>query len=258
MTAPDSTVFAVLDALVAVEGPTDLLDALAHHLGAPSRAAANAWLRVEPDGTARGSDGVLGGPGPALASALIALNAIALARCRGLALHAGVVADGARALALPGVSGTGKSTLVAACLQRGLTYVSDEALVLDRSTGAVRPYPRPLGLAPWTVRHLGLAVPVTLPEAHVPPASLTSRVAEGRLALAHVVVPVRASEPPSLAPVHRASAAQVLLQRAFNHFEDPVGSLGLVVDAVRAAECWQLDYDDPVSGAELLVGLLSG
>lgn len=59
------------------------------------------------------------------------------------AVHAGAVLWGERALLLPGVTHTGKSSLVAELLRRGATYFSDEYALID-SDGHVHPYPRPL------------------------------------------------------------------------------------------------------------------
>ncbi len=60
-------------------------------------------------------------------------------------IHAGVVGWRGRAIMLPGKSHSGKSTLVAALVEAGATYYSDEYAVLDRE-GRVHPYPRPLSL----------------------------------------------------------------------------------------------------------------
>ncbi|HJQ44328.1 MAG TPA: hypothetical protein VJ831_14665 [Jatrophihabitantaceae bacterium] len=62
-----------------------------------------------------------------------------------IAVHAGVVAVRDRAIVLPGSSMAGKSTLVAALLELGATYFSDEFALLD-DQGLVWPYPRPLTL----------------------------------------------------------------------------------------------------------------
>lgn len=58
-------------------------------------------------------------------------------------VHAGVVAIDGRALVLPGRSASGKTTLIAALLQAGAVYGSDEYAVLSPD-GRVHPYPRPL------------------------------------------------------------------------------------------------------------------
>ncbi len=62
-----------------------------------------------------------------------------------LFVHAGVVGWQGKAILLPGRSYSGKSTLVAALLQAGATYYSDEYALLD-ARGRVHPYPKPLSL----------------------------------------------------------------------------------------------------------------
>jgi hypothetical protein len=64
---------------------------------------------------------------------------------RRLFLHAGVVGWQGRAIVIPGQSMSGKSSLVAALLEAGATYYSDEYAVLD-DHGLVHPYPRALCL----------------------------------------------------------------------------------------------------------------
>lgn len=60
-------------------------------------------------------------------------------------VHAGVVAIGGRGLMVPGSSLSGKSTLIAALLRAGATYLSDECAVIG-TDGRVAPYARPLVL----------------------------------------------------------------------------------------------------------------
>lgn len=60
-------------------------------------------------------------------------------------VHAGVVALGGRALVLPGLSFSGKTTLVAALIAAGATYLSDEFAVLD-ADGLVHPYAKSLSI----------------------------------------------------------------------------------------------------------------
>jgi hypothetical protein len=69
-------------------------------------------------------------------------------RARGrVFVHAGVVASRGKALLVPGRSFSGKSRLVAALVNAGATYYSDEYAVLDRR-GRVHPFPTPLSLRP--------------------------------------------------------------------------------------------------------------
>jgi len=60
-------------------------------------------------------------------------------------VHAGVVGWKNRAILIPGLSHTGKTTLVHRLIRAGATYYSDEYAVLDER-GHVHPYPRPLGM----------------------------------------------------------------------------------------------------------------
>jgi hypothetical protein len=83
-----------------------------------------------------------------------------------LFLHAGVVGWRERAIVIPGASMSGKSSLVAALLEAGATYYSDEYAVLD-ARGRVHAYPRALALrdgrpAPSASR-AGAAPPAPLP-----------------------------------------------------------------------------------------------
>jgi hypothetical protein len=62
-----------------------------------------------------------------------------------LFVHAGVVGWQGKAIAIPGRSFSGKTTLVAELVRAGATYYSDEYAVLDQQ-GLVHPYPRQLSI----------------------------------------------------------------------------------------------------------------
>lgn len=68
--------------------------------------------------------------------------AAASARTRAF-VHAGAVLVDGEVVLIPGRSGTGKTSLVAALIRAGAMYLSDEYAVIDRH-GRVHPYPRPL------------------------------------------------------------------------------------------------------------------
>lgn len=72
-------------------------------------------------------------------------TAIALAAPGLVFVHAGVVAVDGRAIVLPGRSMAGKTTLTAALVRAGATYLSDEYAPLD-ADGLVHPYPRRLSV----------------------------------------------------------------------------------------------------------------
>jgi hypothetical protein len=60
-------------------------------------------------------------------------------------VHAGVVAVDGRAVAVPGSTHTGKTTLTQALVAAGAVYYSDEFAVID-AAGLVHPYPKPLSI----------------------------------------------------------------------------------------------------------------
>jgi len=64
---------------------------------------------------------------------------------RRIFVHAGVVGWKDWAILMPGLSQSGKTTLVDQLIRAGATYYSDEYAVLD-GRGRVHPYPRPLGM----------------------------------------------------------------------------------------------------------------
>jgi hypothetical protein len=187
---------------------------------------------------------------------LMVLNAQSINDCRGYAVHAGAVARNGAVVAFPAVSGTGKSTLTAACLRAGLLYVSDEALVLDWEDGAVRSYPKPLTLSAWSAEAVGLVTPPDgLAERPVTAAELGGDVAVGPLALAHVVLLERGSTDLEARP--RPDIATALLRHSFNHHRRPVQAFALATLMARSAHCWTLRYNNPADGAELVAELLS-
>ncbi len=70
---------------------------------------------------------------------------VALLARRRVFVHAGAVGWQGRAIVVPGASGSGKSSLVAALVRAGATYYSDEFAVFD-TRGRVLPYSKPLYL----------------------------------------------------------------------------------------------------------------
>src|SRR3954454_547841 len=74
-----------------------------------------------------------------------------------VAVHAGVVADGDRAIVIPGLSFSGKSTLVRSLVQAGAVYYSDEYAMLDED-GRVPPSARKLSFRPPDGQPVDLAV----------------------------------------------------------------------------------------------------
>ncbi len=113
----------------------------------------------------------------AVDAVLAACNRIASTRSVGaVRLHGGAVARDGRAVAICGTSGSAKSTLVAALVQLGWQYLTDEVVIVDAPTLGVTAYPKWIDLAPDAVQRLGLepaaAVGPSGRKLHLPPASL--------------------------------------------------------------------------------------
>ena len=84
----------------------------------------------------------------------LALNA---ADC--IFIESGVVADNGRAILLPGPALSGKTTLVAALVNAGCAYYSDQYAVLD-ARGRVHPYARPVAFSSQNHGHAATPLPV--------------------------------------------------------------------------------------------------
>lgn len=249
---------AALDSVVRISAPEPVVAALRGLL--PAASARSPTHVVNVAATARGyaiSDAStlhVSTLAEAVIVVLTVVNRVVLEQCQSLAMHAGAVAVGSAVAAFPGESGAGKSTLVAACLQAGCGYVSDEALVCELD-GRVRPYPKPLTLLDWSLDRLGLP-PAATGERPVTVAELGGTETSGPLALSHVLLLERGLGRPRMAPVSRALAASTLLTHAFNHYRQPAASMTTVADLVRQAQCWRLRYDEPEAAAEVVRGLL--
>lgn len=182
------------------------------------------------------------------------LNRHVIGRYRGLSFHAGVVSCPSGAIAFPGGSGQGKSSLVAAMSSTGFGYVSDEALCVEPDTGKVTPYPKPLGLAPWSTGRLGIEA---ADEVMVDPQMFGSVSVEDRLELRHLVSFRRRQGPPALTPLPRSSAVTILLANSFNHYKRPAAAFEIVTRLARESKTWLLEYDDAFDAAELLADRLN-
>jgi len=144
----------VLGTAVAIAAPAPLLTELRMVLAdlepAPSAdreltlAPTNRGFDLHDDGRTirRGVD-----PDIAAATVVWRLNAIAGESATHVLLHGACVVDPlGGAVLLPGGTGAGKSTLTAACVTAGLTYLSDELAAIDGGAGTITPYTKPLAL----------------------------------------------------------------------------------------------------------------
>jgi hypothetical protein len=146
------------------------------------------------------------------------LQSMIATRVPGLTLvHAGVVASDHRALILPGGSGAGKTTLVAALVAAGADYGSDEFAAVDRD-GRVHAYPRPLAFRSGTAG-----------ETRIAPDALGARVLSGPLPVGAVLfttfVPGAVV---SLRPLPVSEVALGLLQHAPGARDNPAKTIAIL------------------------------
>ena len=234
----------VLGTTIAIDAPGPTLEELGHLLtdlrveSAPARR-----LRLETDGDDMlrllEDDVVVRAEiAPVVGAATVVwwLNTVAVSIAPHLLVHAACV--GARgAVLLPGSSGAGKSTLAAACIGEGIVYLSDEYAALDRTTGRIDPYARPIELA------RGL----------VAASSLGATVATGSMGPAGIVFPRYAPDaPPSSDALAPPAAFLTLLEHAANLGQRRGDAVPWLAALALGCPAWQVTYGDDADAVGLV------
>jgi hypothetical protein len=255
-----------LDVVVRVQVPTAVAATVRRALGFltessgsvdPARPAAQLRIDADPSGAAPfhaiNAAGVHIVDEDVRAVAIAGVTAAAVMHSRRLCIHAGVLSHRGGALVIPGSSGHGKTTLVAALVQAGFGYLSDEVLALDRGDATLVPFARPLAIGAdvWSLLQLDPAdQPASGHEGFVDPLTI------GRLGpatmVSDVVLSRREGGPPRVDRVTGAEAVAVLLRHSFNHFRAPESSFRLTARMVRDASIWLATYTDAPDLAALL------
>ncbi len=163
------------------------------------------------------------------------------------AVHAGIVQWGERALLIPGVTHTGKSTLVAELLRRGATYFSDEYALID-SEGLAHPYPRPLLLRNGS--------PVQFP---VLPSEYNASVGDGPVPVGWILsLEYNPAGTWSVASVPQSEGLLTLLRNTPHVLADSPHMLGTFQRAVARATCYTGCRTDAVHAADQILRLVGG
>lgn len=172
-----------------------------------------------------------------------------------LVLHAGAVSDGGRGVLLPGGSNHGKSTLTAALVADGFSYLTDEAAAIGDGL-VIRPFPKSIALDPGSFPLFpelappddleGLARAVACREWHIDPARVGS--VAGPTPVAAVICPHwRAGAATRVSSIEPVEALQLLLGDAFDFSEGGQGVFARLVELVESVPVVKLAYGDTAS-----------
>lgn len=175
---------------------------------------------------------------------------------RWVPVHAAAVERQGRAMILSAPSGSGKSTLCAAMVFSGWRLFSDEFALIDPATRRLSPAPRPLCLKEAAIDIMRRRYPdVVLSDIRLdvekhrfvharPPADSVRRAGE-TAPVGWIVLPRYVPGQPTLIePLPKAQALMALTDQSFNY--NYLGARGYecLVDLVREAECYRLEYSD--------------
>ena len=183
-----------------------------------------------------------------------------------LLFHASAIEHDGRAAVFPAPMGSGKTTLAARLVQRGLRYVTDEAVAIDPITLMVRPYPKPLGIDPgsWDVLSDlrpdvdGTLKPFLAEGWYVPPDAFREGAVAPPCSPRFVIAPrYERGTTTNLVEMRRSEA---LIRLAENSFNIPAfgarRSMAILADVVRSARCYRLTIGDLADASTMVHELL--
>ncbi|MGQ9648638.1 MAG: hypothetical protein ACUVXJ_00840 [Phycisphaerae bacterium] len=169
-----------------------------------------------------------------------------------LQIHASVVARDGAAIICPGQPGQGKTTLAAALLSRGWSYLSDEFALLDPETRLLEPYPKALCVKAGSFEVLRrLRLPIDTDRIYykgekgqvtlVNPLRIRPDVVAGRCRVCMVILPeINRSTTPVIERVSRAQMVFELTRCSFNFGKFRAPGFHLLADVVERAGCYRL------------------
>lgn len=173
---------------------------------------------------------------------------------RYLVLHAAAAEREGRTYLFPGASGSGKSTLVAALMLSGWRLLTDELVLLDVESGAVQPFPRPLGLKNASIHVIQRDFPQAVmgepvndttkgQVAHLRPNLRSVQQADSPGRVAGVVFPhYRAGAPAEVDERHPADTFLSLVNQGFNYQVLGERAFRLLSELVQRVPAYDIQY----------------
>ena len=173
-----------------------------------------------------------------------------------LLLHAGALERDGRALLLPALPGSGKSTLTAALAHRGWRLLSDEFGALDLQTRTFRAMLKPVALKNASIDVIRRFEPAAVfgpsfPNTHkgtvahmaAPPGSVDRRH-EAAVPGAFLFPKWQAGSPTVVTPMAAHDVFSAMAYNAFNYGVLGAESFDVAVDLARRCSGWRLVYSD--------------
>jgi hypothetical protein len=182
-----------------------------------------------------------------------------------LLLHSAAAVGKTGAILLPAPPESGKSTVVAALVQAGLDYLTDEAAAIDPSTGFVYPYPKPLSLDPGSWSVLPDLEPKIGPDLkpfigvqwQVAPNDIRPRSIAEPAQVRFVITPSYArGQTTSLVPVSRAKMLTALVNNSFNLASFGRNGFALLARVVAGSDCYTAAFSDVHEACDAILAVV--
>lgn len=171
---------------------------------------------------------------------------------RFLWLHAAAAARDDAAVLLCGSAGAGKSTLAVQLIDQGWTFVADDVVPVDRTSGLALPMPCTPCVRTGSPEESG-DPDVFLEQSKRVIAVASDRVATTAHPVGAVVFPeFSRGAAPIVSPLSAASAAWSLTAQCLRFDEDKALTIGSLFRLAESTPAFHLVYGDPASAAALL------
>ncbi len=183
-------------------------------------------------------------------------------------LHSAVVEKQGRALVMPAMPGSGKSTLCAALMQRGWRLLSDEFGIVEPATGQLLPVPRVIPLKNASIEVIRRFAPEAVigplfagtrkgDVAHLAPTPVSFQLQDQGAIPSWILFPrYQAGADTDLQPVSGSQAFLRLSNNSFNYHLLGETAYRALTTMVQGCQCYRFFYSDLESAVATLDGLV--